>query len=93
MIKGRGGAEIWVAVVPVDPLCLDFLAVNVNHLVLDFYFPESRLQADIFAAAVNAEGIEVRRLVAPELGAGDKQLKAALLVDNNAPGRHPGPGG
>ena len=84
VLHGGGGAENGVAVVAVDALELDLLAVEVQHAVPDLDGTEAHLQGNRLAAAGNEEGVEVGLLVAPQLGGVHKEVNGSLPLDEEA---------
>ena len=66
VLRGRRCAQLRVAVVAVDALCLDLSAVDVHHLAAHLEFPYADRLPDDLAADRQVQRVKARRLIAPE---------------------------
>ena len=81
VVKRNGAAKYRMAVVTVNALCLDLLAVYKNHAVNYLYFSEAYVQSDIFTSAMNEKHVKIRYLVTPEKRRGNRYFH---LTDRSA---------
>ena len=84
MIHRGSRAQNGMAIVAVDTLELDLLAVEVQDTVLDLNMTEAHLHGNRLVAAGDEQGVEARLLVVPQLGVIHQKVNGSLPLDEEA---------